>query len=262
MIDVCIPLGTGSKADDFELRICLRAWEQNFAELGRVFICGHYPAWLKCVEHLDVPDSDRHDKDANLVRKLLAACEAGISKQFVRCSDDEFLMLPSTAADLKPYHAGDLANRVGSKTYWDGGWKLRLRATGHWLRLRNKPTLHYDTHLPKLYDRDLFVQIMRDFPRDAYEHARPKRGKWTRLPKKVGFTIDTMYCNMSGYVNPPQLTTELLALTDGSAKWNVAKIYRKLDGKRYVNCNDTGLTDAEKQVLSELFPNPSRFEKV
>lgn len=258
--DVVIPLGSGSHANDLELRFALRSLEKHFLDLGRVFICGCRPDWLQDIEHLDLPDTNRHNKDANLVGKVLSACKAGVSKLFLRQSDDQVMLVPCRTEDVKAYHAGDLADRVGRNSYWEGGWKLRLRATGHWLRVRGFPTLHYDTHLPMIYDRDKFVQIMHEFPWKQYEGDRPKKGKWAKVPREVGFTINTMYCNQAA-VNPAHLGNEKISLGKGSANWNVPKIRRKLTGRKYLGYDDAGFTPALQQVLYELFPTPSRFEK-
>ena len=259
-VDVVIPLGSGSKANDLELRFALRSLEKHFLDLGRVFICGCRPAWLQGIEHVDVPDLHTSDKDRNLVEKVLAVCKSGVSKLFLRQSDDQVMLVPCRTEDVKAYHAGDLADRVGNKAYWEGGWKLRLRATGHWLRVRGFPTLHYDTHLPMIYDRDRFVQIMQDFPRQYYESDRPRKGKWATLPKHLGFTINTMYCNQAA-VNPAHLGREKLSLGKGSMNWNVPKLHRKIAGRKYLGYDDAGFTPALQQVLYELFPTPSRFEK-
>ena len=54
MIDVVIPLGTGSRWQDNELRYCLRSIEKNLSGVNEVVIVGEKPKWLtnvRCVYH-------------------------------------------------------------------------------------------------------------------------------------------------------------------------------------------------------------------
>ena len=133
-IDVVYPLGTGSRWNDNELRYSLRSLEKNFPDLGRVWIVGHRPAWLTGVVHVAMDDVHRHNKDANLIDKILAACRAGVSERFVRMSDDQVFLRPVRFADMKPLHYGDIT----SKSDWPaGGWWRRLvpaAGAGGWSR--------------------------------------------------------------------------------------------------------------------------------
>jgi hypothetical protein len=239
--DVVYHLGTASKWQNNEIRYSIRALEKNFLDLGRIFVVGFCPPWLTGVVHLDVPDRHKHNKDANLIDKVLAACDAGVSDQFVRSSDDEMILMPSHVADLKPYHAGNLQGR--GKQFWRGGWRQRLQLTMELLKSRGLPTLHYDTHLPKVFDRELFRRVMSE--------CQYQRGN--------GFTIDTLYLNHAGLKNPPRLTNQKVTMEAGVT--SAHEVRKRISGKRYLGYNDSGLTVAFKQVLQEMFPVASKFEK-
>lgn len=240
MIDVVFPLGSGSVWQNNELRYALRALERNFLDLGRVFVVGVQPHWLR--EAVCIPFADRHkrNKDANLIDKVLAACKAGVSDTFVRCSDDEYVWRPCHVGEMLPYHGGELMRRPPK--FWSGGWKERLRRTADFLQSHGYPTKHFDTHIPTVTNRQLFMQAM---SRSPYQ-----RGK--------GFTINTLYLNQAALIDPPMLRHEKCTL-EGSVA-DKEKIREALAGKLYLGFNDAGLTPALKEILEETFPEPSRYE--
>ena len=243
--DVVIPLGNGSKNDNWELRMTLRALKRNFLDLGRVFICTTFlPNWITGIEHLDIPDKHRRCKDANIIDKMLAAVAAGCTDRFVRSSDDEMIISPIHVDGLKPYYALDLKDKVKDPDFWEGGWKWRLRLTGRLCQQRGCSTFHYDTHCPKLFDSATFQKIAANCKYDRGE----------------GFTVDTLYFNQAGIFDPVKLSGQKLSLEKSSASWNAETIRKKIAGKVHLSYNDDGLTNALKQVLQEMFPEPSRFE--
>ena len=240
-MNVVIPLSTESAWDNNEIRYTLRALERNLLDLDCVFICGAKPAWIKDVVHL--PTADRWpNRDANTIDALLVACKAGVGKEFLRCSDDEVLLRPYHSRDILPWHAGDVFDRPPE--FWAGNrWLCRLRATGCWLRSKNFSSLIYDTHTPKIYDRDAFLRVMPTSPYWGYR----------------GMTIETCYFNQVGTVSTRLADQRAAIYADcGDAE----KIKAKLSEKTFLNYDDTGLTLTLKQVLEEIFPTPSHFEAV
>ena len=173
-IDVMYPLSSKSSWEDNELRYSLRSMEKFFPEMGRVFVVGHRPPWLTNVVHLPAVDSYRHNKDANLITKVLLACANGISDTFLRCSDDQCLLRLATVDDLVPRHCGHV--KCGR-----GGWWARFVSTCRVLQSRNLPFLYYECHIPMLYDRDDFVCTVTQFP----------------FGEGNGFTINSLYFNAS-----------------------------------------------------------------
>lgn len=237
-IDAVYPLGTGSRWQDNELRYSLRSLEKNFPEIGRVFIVGQKPAWLQNVTHIPLPDKYRQNKDANLIAKVLAACNAGVSVKFLRISDDEFFLRPIRYAEMAPLHHGDL-NRH-SDSWFAGKWKSHLRNTRDRLRAANCSAYHFDVHCPNAYRRETFQAVMAAHP-------------WATVP----MTINTLYYNAAGIAGKP---AEREKATFERAVKNDSEILDRMRDAVYFNVNDRGLTDAMKNVLQKMYPEPSRFE--
>jgi hypothetical protein len=241
VVDTVFALGGESKWANWEIRYALRSLEKNFLDLGRVFVCTTKPPpWLVGAVVLPVPDANRHNKDANLIDKMLAACRAGVSQKFVRSSDDEMILLPKTVEQLLPYHVGPLGAKP--KKFWEGGWKARMRATFDLLVKNGETTFHFDSHIPKVYDRTLFMELCKRYD---YHSGR-------------GFCIDTWYLNHVPHVRRFQLKGEKLTLEKPNN--DLADLRARIAGKSYLGYNDNGLTPALKQLLQEMFPKPSRFE--
>ena len=238
-IDVVYPLGRGSKWQDNELRYSLRSLVQHFPDLGRVFVVGEKPAWLTKVVHIPHPDRHKHNKDANIIEKVLAACAAGISEKFVFMSDDQLFLRPVRFSEMTPLHLGDLAGR--NKNYWKGKWKQHLKNTVERLRSLALSTLHFDSHCPTPIERDKFV---------AAASAHPFR--------EVPFTINTLYVNAAKIPGRPRGDRKI---TLESPIKEPEKIREMLNGPAlYLGFNDGGLTPALKTVLAERFPDKSPYE--
>jgi uncharacterized HAD superfamily protein/hypoxanthine phosphoribosyltransferase len=241
LVDVVYPLGTGSKWQDNELRYSLRSLEKFFPNLGRVFIVGHKPAWLTGVIHIPFADSFRKNKDANLISKVLAACEhpAGLTAKFLRLSDDQLFLKMVRFEEMAPLHLGNLVGR--NEKFWSGGWKRKLRTTRDHLQANGFGAIHFDAHAPAPYDRESFVRVMAEHP-------------WRETP----MTIGTLYFNAAripGRKNKGQKATLEHSLNDTEA------IRARLADASFFGYSDAGLTPALKSFLAESFPEPSKFEE-
>jgi hypothetical protein len=78
-----------------ELRYSLRSLS-NLTDKGKVYIVGDLPQWACNVVHIPCDDPYKDNKDANLIRKLLKACDSDISDDFMQMSDDMLIMNKAT----------------------------------------------------------------------------------------------------------------------------------------------------------------------
>lgn len=242
-IDVVIPLGTGSEWKDHqEVKYCLRSLEQNLIGLRNVYIVGYLPPWCTNVIHLHAHDPLPKNKDGNIINKVLLACQDdNLSDQFLRISDDQLILKPTTADNLRADHAGDLSKMP----HWmNSKWFRRLKRTYQYLLDNNYPTYNYDIHIPFMVDKKKFVEVWNsvDFESD------------------IGYCINTLFfniifCNANNkcYIWDEKCTIEKQFYDQG-------QIYEMLQDKRFLGYGVRGLNDTLKIVIKQLFPNKSKYE--
>ena len=105
-MDVLYYIGGGSMRNNVELRLSLRALEKHCKDLGKVFIVGNKPAFLKNVEYIWV--EDKFEWWRNAFEKTKAAIKAGISDDFLLMNDDFFMTGSFEAAKYPYYHRGEM----------------------------------------------------------------------------------------------------------------------------------------------------------
>lgn len=238
-IDIAIALGKGSKWQDNEIKYCLRSLEQNFINIGRVFIIGFKPDWIQNIIHLEVEDSFRRNKDANLIKKYLEVCKTDISENFLKISDDQVLLNKTYWGELFAYHNGELKIDQFKNM---NRWRKRVKNTFETLSNSKNNVYNYETHIPFIYNKKGFSEII-------------NRYDWSNEEK--GFTINTLYYN----------NLDIIRDNIGSKKLTIERPYsyndikEKLKNKIYLGYNEKGLNDHLKIVLEELFPNKSKYEK-
>jgi hypothetical protein len=239
LVDVVIPLSNKSKWQDNELRFALRSLEKNLIGLGRIFVVGHKPPWLQNVVHIPAEDTFRRNKDANLITKVLLACDNGVSEKFIRQSDDQCLLRPSTAGELVPRHVGPLAPYTGSH-----GWLKRMERTRQALQTAGKSAYYFDTHVPTLYDREAFRKAVAGFDYTS--------GK--------GLCINTLYVNGAGAdaTGSAPLGSERVSIKYRAS--TADQICEAASTARFLGYNDGCLSRSLKAALLQLFPTPSKYE--
>lgn len=103
-MDVFIPVGGVQNNDYRELRFCLRAIERHMRDLGRVFLAGRLPDWLRDVEILDVEDVPDNPNES-VQRKLLALCgDDRVTADFIFSHDDIYPVQDFRGEEL-PFYA-------------------------------------------------------------------------------------------------------------------------------------------------------------
>lgn len=232
-MDVVVPLGKGSLHQNLELRYCLRSIETHVNNVGNIFIIGERPAFLDNIIHINVIDnSSREQKEANIFRKIVAACQdKRVSEDFYFFNDDHFLTVPF---EEHYYHSGPL------NIYID---QLKVRQS-HFKTLMNtyvalKGGKHFDVHCPITYNKQRFMETVGTC-------------NWSI---SYGYGIKSLYCNMSGIAG--------MFIQDLKIKMDLTKmeIYRLIGKRRFFSIGDTALNQSMKQVLHELYPQQSKYEK-
>ncbi len=246
MIDILIPLGKGPRHADIELRYCLRSIEKHLSGVGNVWIVGERPEWLQGVVHVPMADNTNN---WNRARNIYSKIMAGINRQpghirddgteaevlsdhFLFMNDDHYLLQDYKAAEFPYYHRGvaDLKNMEHNPP--------QLAQYQNTQNILDEDFIDYGVHCPILYNKSVFV--------DAFKHLR-----W--LPH--GYEIKSVYANKVGGWNEQidDLKFSQPALPE--------TIYRLLEDRPWFSVGDRCLKEGGMlQVLSELYPNKSRYE--
>jgi hypothetical protein len=241
-IDVVYVLGTGSHWNNNEIRFSLRALEKNLKRYRNVYVVGQCPGWLKNIIHIPFTDELKENADGNIARKVLRVCqEADLSDRFLFINDDHLIMISTEAVGIPPYHKGDLTTRPASY-FQDSFWRGRLFRTRNTLVEKGLSTLHYDCHVPMVFDKNLFPEAIGKFD----------------FENNIGYTMKSMYGNVVHGWNAPRLAGEKVTVFK---QINTEKVLqRRVAGRQFVAFNDEGLNAVLKMWLYKTFPEQSGFE--
>jgi hypothetical protein len=241
-VDVVYFLGSESKHQDWELRYSLRSVAKHFKDLGQVYVIGYKPPWLTGVVHVPMPDKHKHNKDANLIDKLVEAYRWGVSPWYLNISDDQILLKPVRFADCKAYHGGDLATMP--VTFWSGHkWKDRLRRTMNHLVGRGLPAFHHDCHAPFPIHAETFARVAREV-----DYATPP-----------GFTIHTLYGNSAPIHREPIGRRKVTYEHACYLSFNIAKNLDEPEAL-FLGYSDSGMTPQFMDEIEYRFKEPSPWE--
>ncbi len=236
--DIVIPLSSGSRYDDLELRMALRSIACYAFNTGNIYIVSAAPPeWLNNVNILNIADTHKHNKDANIIDKLLAAADLpALSENFIFWSDDQLALhrfdlsrLP-VSCNLRKYKHFS-SDRI---------WHRRMRNTFEYLQKNNiKLNCNFDSHLPMPMKKELFKKIMQDA-----DYAR-----------EPGYCINTLYCGMAGYRG---------GIAQNQIKYTVEtseKINKLPQDKLFLGYNDAAMQSDLPQLLQEHFKKKCKYEK-
>lgn len=242
-IDVVYIIGTGSRWRDNELRFSLRSITKNLSNIGKVFIVGECPDYLKNIIH--IPAGDIFDPainaDGNIITKVLAACEdKRLGETFLFINDDHLIIQPVNIADIPAFHKGSMDTFPDD--YWNlNYWRKRLRLTKEALLAKNLPCFHFDCHTPILINKHKFKKVAADFDY--------KTG--------IGLTMKSLYGNSVYGTEGVLLTNQKKTIFKN---YQLEEIKERILDAKFISFNDQGLNDSLKWWLIEQFPDKSRYE--
>lgn len=157
MIDLAYPLRKGaSRLDDLEIRYSLRSIEANLQlEVGRLFLYGHRPDWLRAAELVRMQDGI--DKALNLQRKYAAMCaDDRLSDPFLLLDDDHIFLAPTD--DIRLRTCGTLAHHL--EIHSGGNYGRNGRNALALLRAHRLPERNYQPHYPMLIHKPILRQVL------------------------------------------------------------------------------------------------------
>lgn len=231
-MDIVIPLGSGSKHNNLELRYAIRSIEKFFPDHSQIFIVGERPEFIHHVIHIpayDTPES--RWKEQNIFLKVMLAIDHPcLSEDFILFNDDHFLLEPFTGT----YYDHDLLRTSLEKRTLHESYANTIRNT-LWMY---PDGLDYDVHCPMKMNKDLF--------RAWVAHA-----DW-HLP--FGFSIQSLYGN--GCVSQSDFHSDCKIRLPFTSE----KILKMINHWAFFSISDDAFNDEMKLVLAELYPNKSSYE--
>lgn len=247
-IDAVFVIGNGSRNNNEELRYALRDLAAFCQWIRDVYIVGVCPDWVDKtkVKWLDHQDQFRHQKDANIIDKLLFACrQPGISDRILFCSDDQFVTRPAKWEDFEP----QWLRRYDPKSNWysergrANGWFIQLRDTLEKERRRRLELKDPEAWNPDgiyYYQPHMWMQILRD---KFIEYA-----EWSDYKHTRSTIIASGYMN---FVNAGGRSLHDHIFIPNTVSWPIDEMIVAYTDNRF---------NGAMRFLKPTFPSPSKYE--
>lgn len=166
-VDILLPLGSGSKCGNAELRFALRSICKFATGYNRLVIVGNDPGFLASHPRLVFhPLAEaNHNHEANIALKLQWAMHNAVSSYAALWNDDYVLCEPVNVRALPFYHKGELATLSRQKS--SDRYRRALDNTSQMLEASGRETLNYDVHVPMIFNASLFCSLSAWWERSA-----------------------------------------------------------------------------------------------
>lgn len=237
--DLVYVVGRGSIWWDTELRYSLRSVEKHLSGVRNVWIVGHLPDFLQNVNYISYQDKERC-KEANIYKKIIRACEqSDISEDFLFMNDDHFLLIDCEVSKFPFYWRTDL--RSYSKTFTEGNrYKAAIDNAYRALHARGFSLNSFDVHSPILYNKQKFLNVMPQYDWD----------------QKITYIIKSMYANSVGIVGEQAVDCKI------NSQMESEEIKAIIEKRKFFSMGNGAIGKKLKFVLDELYPNPSKYERI
>lgn len=240
MTDVVYVVGRGSAWNDNELRFSLRSLAKYVTGIGQVFIVGKVPAFITNVVALPWPDNYTC-KERNIMEKVAYACgHPRLSDRFLHVHDDHFALAPVDAGQVPDFAGWVDLDRLAMSISQKNPWRQSVLNTANALKAGGHPIWNFDIHTPILFDKMAYPDIM-----DFYDWKGTARG----------FVVKSLYANTL------RLTPNRISDVKLNDRYEMPVLVDKLRGRSWFSVGNGGLSNRFKNLLSELYPKPSRWER-
>lgn len=232
---ITIPLGSGSRNNDLELRYCLRSVERYLTGYGDVFIIGRKPDWLKNVIHIPYDEGfapQSYEKERNIFNKIMVACEdERVSNSFLFMNDDHFLLKKERADRYPYYYDGYLMNKMTVTEY-------KNTVNNTIARIGAVP-FYADVHCPIKYNKRSIKQL--------------SKYNWGA---RFGYCIKTLYTH--SHVEQRYMTP--IGDLKIDEYYPADQIKEKITNRPWFSIGDKAFNGEIATVLQELYPTKSKYE--
>lgn len=245
MVDLLLPLGSGSPFGNNELMFFIRSLRRYGTGWRTLWIAGEDPGFLRQddrVRFVPIPEPT-HPKEFRIIWKQLYAMERipEMLDDVVLVNDDYVLCAPVDLSTIPAYRkSGSLRDHAASHPC--PVYSATLAASYRFLSTRGKPTRHFDVHLPCRVSRDAYLRL-----RPVWNDATRSEGKHD------GVVCRSVYHNW--YRTPGEIVNDLKFSDKNSHR------IRELTAGRWVfSYGDTAIPAGMGAFLSAEFPEPSPWE--
>lgn len=230
-----------------ELKYSLRSLQRFGDGYWRIYIViDKCPSWIDTQKVTVLERPITYYKERDIMDSIVYACQnTDISQDFIFYNDDFYLNAPINFQNYPVYtRSYDLHHYVWADTRVHLRWRRYTRIierTYHALYNRGLPILTYDLHVPMVFNRTLFPEVMQ-----SYDWEDPMR---------LGFTFRSIYGNTLGLPAVPISDVKLdkVVSYNGLVRW--------LEKQRFFSSGDN--SESRRQIFDYLgrkFPDPSIWE--
>lgn len=234
MINIVYPYNQ-KKAKWFELQFSIKSVQRYFTEKNyQIHIIGNTNPQIPDTKYIPYYDHEDFTTEQNAGGKLFYCSH--FFENFVWFNDDMYLLKPTSLEDLKKHKP--LCNMTKYKTRGTNRWQTLLWKTHDLLKQMNiNPIYNYSTHTPQYYESEQLNWLANIIPIFQGQAL-----------------VEMAYLNWF-QEDTPELMTEKdkAGFYDKNNVLTVAQIHEKIQGCRFLNHDDNGLTDNLKDVIIDLF---------
>lgn len=237
-MDLLFVVGDSCQWDNYEeFRYSLRSWQTFYKDLKRVFVVGNRPDWLIGVQHIKVKDTS--GPAANIIQKILLACDSNISDDFIYSADDYFLLKESKLEDF--WKVGTVGNFKTPHPDKDNPYVSLLNSNFEILKRHGYSSfLNCENHCPRVINKHKYKRVMSSLP-------------WK------GSMLTPFNAYFNSYTHNRFLLGNPLCVMLKHT-WNKETLNSRLKGKNYASINSGAMSVVIKEFLSERFSIPTEFE--
>jgi hypothetical protein len=245
-IDIVYKIGIKSQWDNYEeLRYSIRSFVKNFKNLGNIYIIGHKPEWVQNVKHIECSDPYKHNKDANLILKLIIPClDKDLSDDYLNLSDDYFAIKPFDISffDFAIIYNEPLKNiaEKQSKNQGINKWEARIKSSIEALKEKGFEGNCFESHMPVLYNKNLY-------PKTILQYS------WG---EGFGMVGNTLYFNSINAKSRSVEKSDLLRITHISSSGRLND-----NDYTFLNISSKVCVNEIKTFLQNKFPEKTKFER-
>jgi hypothetical protein len=248
-MDVVYTLNDESRCNDLELKYSLRSLSR-LTDIDKVWIIGKKPKWIQNCEFIPAQDPYLANKDANLISKLLLACnEEKVAEQFLWFSDDQVLLKEVSIRDfLRPIIDNTYLDKIAVASRLNR-WQQRLQRTVKLLKSKGLQHDCYESHSPYLIYKCEYPRIML-----SYDYGCD-----------IGYCSNTLYFNTRREVFPD---TPIANINDYHKVLKVETeapsfefIHDLAIDKTFLNYSDAAINENLFLYLESLYPFKSKYEQ-